>query len=339
MGGNGPRRAVHYNPTRTDRMRSAWIVHNPAAGRLPSEILVRRAADVFASHGWSARVETARRRDDLKDLIRRAAEAGAELVVVAGGDGTVGLAANLLRGTSSALAVIPSGTANVWARELGTPPLTWAPGSVERIAESLAEGEIRLADLGEANGRAFLLWAGTGLDARVVNMVEPRRRLDKLLPTMLYIVHTFRSAYNWGGLDLEIAWPGGRVAGRYLVAVASNIRSYGGGLLQLAPQAYVDDGLLDFWILEGRTVGDTVVRMLQLFRRSHARGAAGFVHFRAAEAEFRSASDLAMHYDGEPGLAEAPVHVRVLPKALRVVVPRGAQTTLFEDSRQAVLAG
>jgi len=227
-------------------MRLAWLVHNPAAGRFPSSSLVQRASSVFTSRGWSVHLETARQRDHLKDLIRRSVEASAEALIVAGGDGTVGMAASLLRGTQTALGVIPTGTANVWAREVGLPMVSLArPNTVDRVAVELAEGIVRRVDLGEANGRAFLLWAGTGLDARVVNLVEPRRRIDKVLPTTLYIVHTLRSARGWSGVDLEVVWPGGRVAGRYLLAVASNVRSYGGGLLRLAPMARVDDGLLE----------------------------------------------------------------------------------------------
>jgi YegS/Rv2252/BmrU family lipid kinase len=318
-------------------MRGAWVVHNPAAGRFPSEPLVRRAAGVFSDAGWSVRFETAGQRDQLKELVRQAVDAGAEVLVVAGGDGTVGLAASLLRGSDTALAVLPTGTANVWARELGTPPPHWSQrGSMELIAERLVNGEIRLVDMGEANGRAFLLWAGTGLDARVVNLVEPRRRVDKVLPTTLYAIHALRSARGWDGLDLEVIWPGGKVRGRYLVAVASNVRSYGGGLLRLAPEARVDDGLLDFWILEGHTIGDTVVRLLQVARGLHLKGA-GFVHFRAARAEFRSSSYLPMHFDGEPGTVQSPVVLTVLPRELRVLLPSGGARGLFQSHESEAL--
>jgi YegS/Rv2252/BmrU family lipid kinase len=312
-------------------MRVAWVVHNPAAGRFPSESQVRRAADVFAAAGWSVRFETAAQREHLQELTLGASRAGADVLVVAGGDGTVGLAAALLRGSATALAVLPTGTANVWARELGTPPPHWGQrGSMELIAERLVNGEIRSVDLGEANGRAFLLWAGTGLDARVVNLIEPRRRVDKVLPSTVYALHALRSAHGWNGLDLEVIWPGGRVRGRYLVAVASNVRSYGGGLLRLAPEARVDDGLLDFWILEGKTIGDTIVRLLQVARGMHLKGA-GFVHFRAAQAEFRSSDHLPMHFDGEPGTVQSPVTLKVLPRELRVLLPSGGAGGLFQE--------
>jgi diacylglycerol kinase (ATP) len=310
-------------------MRQAWVIHNPAAGRFPAEPLVRRAASVLAGCGWSVQTHTSHEREELAALVRQARDLGAAAVIVAGGDGTVGLAASLLRESPTALGVLPTGTANVWAQEVGTPTLNWTrPTQVDEIARSLAEGEVRPVDLGEANGRAFLLWAGTGLDARVVHMVEPRHRIDKLLPTTLYAVHTLLSAQGWDGIDLEVVWPGGRVRGRFLLAVACNVGSYGGGLLRLAPKARVDDGLLDFWIIEGRTVLDTVTRILQIARGEHQRQA-GFLSFRAAEAQISSNASMPMHFDGEPASLSGPIDVRVLPGALRVLVPRPIPAQLF----------
>jgi diacylglycerol kinase family enzyme len=168
----------------------------------------------------------------------------------------------------------------------------------------------------------------------VVNLVEPRRRIDKVLPTTLYIVHTLRSARGWSGFDLEVVWPEGSVRGRYLLAVASNVRSYGGGLLKLAPMARVDDGLLDFWILKGRSITDTVWRLLQVVRGVHLTSD-GFVHFQANQAEFRAQGELPMHFDGEPGALQAPIRLKVLPEELRVLVPRGRPEAVFGSAPPA----
>lgn len=310
-------------------MRHVWVIHNPAAGRFPAEPLVHRAASVIAESGWHVQSRTARARSDLAALVRQARDAGAEAVIVAGGDGTVGLAASLLRESDTALGVLPTGTANVWAHEIGIPTLNWTRlAQIDEIAHRLALGAIRSVDLGEANGRGFLLWAGTGLDARVVHMVEPRQRIDKLLPTTLYAVHTLLSAQGWDGIELDVVWPEGRVRGRFMLAVACNVGAYGGGLLRLAPQARVDDGQLDFWIIEGHTVAETVTRIVQIARGEHVRGP-GFLSFRAREAEFRSTGIMPMHFDGEPGSFSEQLHVRVLPGALRVLVPQPVPERLF----------
>lgn len=313
-------------------MRTAWFIHNPAAGRFSSDRIVARAAEVMRGFGWSVRLNTARQGDHLRALVRDAREAEADAVIVAGGDGTVGLAASELNGSRVALGVFPTGTSNVWAKDLRIPQVGWSRmRSAEQIATLLAKADILPADVGEANGRPFLLWAGTGLDARVVNLIEPRRKFEKLLPTTLYVIHTLRSATNWHGVDLEVQWAGGRVSGRFIVAVASNIASYGGGLLHLAPEARINDGLLDFWLLEGQSVRETVVRLLDiLFRRHLTRP--GFVHFQTDWAEFRGDGHLPMHFDGEPGQVESPVRFRARPNALRVLVPRALRTSLFASA-------
>lgn len=310
-------------------MPAAWLIHNPAAGRFPAEGIVARAAEVMRGYGWTIRLETARQRHDLRALVRSAVEADTDAVIVAGGDGTVGLAASELRDTRVALGVFPTGTSNVWAKDLCVPQVGWMRmQSAERIAASLAQADILPADIGEANGRPFLLWAGTGLDARVVNLIEPRRRLDKVLPTTLYAIHTLRSARKWRGVELDVRWPAGRVVGRFIVGVASNICSYGGGLLRLSPEARINDGLLDFWLLEGQTLRETVVRVFDvLFQRHLSRP--GFIHFQTDSAEFHSDGALPMHFDGEPGRLETPVRFRARPNALHVLVPRGPRTQLF----------
>lgn len=326
-----------YNPL-APAMHSSWLIHNPSAGRFPAQAVVARAADVLRGAGWEVRLETAHGRGEFLSLIRQAIQAKVETVIVAGGDGSVGLAAGEVRGTPVALGAFPTGTSNVWAKDLGVPQIRWGRmRSADRAARALAQGEIRPADLGDANGRSFLLWAGTGLDARVVNRIEPRRRLDKILPTTLYVFHTLQSARNWRGIDLEVTWPGGRASGRYLVGLASNIPSYAGGMLKLSPGARLNDGLLDFWLFKGSNVRDLVIRLLQVLLQRHV-GSDGFVHFRSATAEFAAEEPLAMHFDGEPGELSAPVRLSVRRGEIRVLVPsQGADRLFIPDSSTEAL--
>jgi diacylglycerol kinase (ATP) len=137
---------------------------NPAAGRK------RRFAEAMAA--WSAAgrttavVET-RRRGDAERLAREAADSGVGLVLAAGGDGTVNEIVNGLAGAERppALGVLPLGTANVLARELGLP-----------LDPALARGQARPAHLGLVNGRRFVMMAGVGFDAQVVAAVRPEAK-------------------------------------------------------------------------------------------------------------------------------------------------------------------
>jgi diacylglycerol kinase family enzyme len=239
----------------------------------------------------------------------------------------------VLAETSTALGVLPSGTANVWAKEQGLQRLDWAHWfALENAANRLSRGTYRYADIGECNEEEFLLWAGIGLDAEIVNTIEPRERWEKALATLHYATWALWSSIGWEGITLRVRAPDIEIEGNFLVAVASNIRAYAGGLLELAPNAKIDDGKLDFWLIGGRSVTDAVIRLLQIWRGTHV-SAPGVINFQADEAVFESDEDFHMQFDGEPKLMRTPARFRVRQKALRVLVPANSGP-LFSAERK-----
>jgi len=312
--------------------RSAWLIHNPAAGKFPAGPFLGRAAVVLEKAGWALEVVEAEPDQDLSQLAREAVAAGCEAVFVAGGDGSVGRVAGALAGSTTVLGVLPSGTANVWAQELGLPRLSWTNWfALEESAARLASGEVRKVDVGECDGRAFLMWAGLGLDAHIVNSIEPRERWEKAFATAHYAILAVWNSRNWQGVDLRVHALGRTWEDRYLVAVGSNIRAYAGGLLELSPEAKVDDGLLDFWLISGRSLSDAVVRVAQILLGTHV-DAQGVVHFQASEASFEAEGEFLMHLDGEPCHIRPPVRLSVRKQALRVLVPKEPLPRVFSMS-------
>jgi diacylglycerol kinase (ATP) len=130
-------------------MRNADMIYNPGAGRFPSGILAERAANVLRSNGWSIRLTRTENSDHVTQLARRAAEDGKEAIFVVGGDGTVNMAVRGLVGSATALGVLPGGTANVLAQELGLPGIRWTRlMALEESARRLARAKIREVDIG-----------------------------------------------------------------------------------------------------------------------------------------------------------------------------------------------
>jgi YegS/Rv2252/BmrU family lipid kinase len=302
-------------------MRQAWLIYNPTAGRFPAGWLLSRAVRVLSNAGWEVRVQEAQEGQDLAELARRAVESQCEAIFVAGGDGTVGTVAGALAGTHAALGVLPSGTANVWAKEIGLDRLDWINiFALEKAAERLAQAEVRLVDIGTGNGHEFLLWSGMGLDARIVNSIEPRLRWEKTLGTVHSALLALWNSIGWEGIDLRVTAGGRSWEGRYVVAVASNIRMYAGGLMELAPDARFDDGQLDFWLIGGRSLMDAVLRVVQILRGTHV-DAPGVVHFQASEAQFESDADLTVQFDGEPTVVSSPLCFETRRKVLRMLMP------------------
>lgn len=302
-------------------MRSAWLIYNPAAGRFPAGWLLSRAVGVLDSAGWQVEVREAQHGRHLGDLALEAVDSGCQAVFVAGGDGSVGRVASALSGTEVALGVLPAGTANVWAKEIGIERLDWIHlFALEKAADRLARGEIHKVDMGKANDQEFLLWAGIGLDAEIVGSIEPRQRWEKAFGTVHYGLLALWNSIGWEGVELTIKAGDQVWEDRYLVAIASNIRKYAGGLVELSPEARFDDGKLDFWLIGGRSMRDAVMRVVQILLGMHV-DAPDVVHFQAEEAVFEAESEIQMHFDGEPEVLKSPLQFQTLPSSLNVLMP------------------
>ncbi len=303
-------------------MRSAWLIYNPAAGRFPAGWLLSRAVGVLDKAGWSVEVREAQDGGHLSELAREAVVAGCKAVFVAGGDGSVGRVASALSGTDVALGVLPAGTANVWAKEIGIERLDWIHlFALEKAADRLARGEVHKVDMGTANGQDFLLWAGVGLDAEIVSRIEPRQRWEKMFGPVHYGLLALWKTIGWEGVELRVQAGDQVWEDRYLVAIASNIRNYAGGLVELSPDAKFDDGKLDFWLIGGSSLKDAVTRVVQILLGMHV-DAPDVVHFQADQARFESKSEIPMHFDGEPEVLKSPLDFRTLPSSLNVLMPK-----------------
>jgi diacylglycerol kinase (ATP) len=154
---------VQYSMVRTgdERMETrAWLIENPTAGQDDWEAQVQAARETLRAHDWAVEVKETAGPGDATRIAREAVAAGLDMVVVAGGDGTVNEVLQGLAGQRrTALAVLPGGTVNVWATELG------ADEHEADIAGRIAEGRRRTVDLGRVNGRYFLMMASAGFDA------------------------------------------------------------------------------------------------------------------------------------------------------------------------------
>ena len=180
----------------------ADLIYNPYAGQV---VVKRELDDAIAflnQQGWTVAMRQSSEPSEATELARQSARRGASVVIAAGGDGTVNAVANGLVGTDSALGVLPLGTTNVWALQMGIPALNpmlpstrivkFVADLEERIARPLpanyyrrvllntarvlVEGRTLAVDVGEISGRYFLMWAGIGLDAVIAESVSPREK-------------------------------------------------------------------------------------------------------------------------------------------------------------------
>jgi len=309
-------------------MADALLIYNPAAGRVPVRSFIGGVIRTLNDSGWRVEVAESVNGRHTTQLARMAAQEKLRAVFAVGGDGTTGQAASGLIHSQTALGVLPAGTSNVWARELGIDAFTlFHTGSLRKNARLLAEVEPCAVDVGLCNGQPFLMWAGVGLDAMTVKKLEPRERFEKYLSVPEYFATTIWNMALWHGMKLRVLADKKKVEGHYLLAVVSNIRYYVGGLAKISPAAYINDGLMDLWLLSGSTLADAFRHFFDMRAGRHVNSdSARCIPFRTVSIE--SDIPFPIQLDGEPMLGVNSVEIAVKPRSLRVLMPEQSRYRL-----------
>ncbi len=302
-------------------MRRGLLLYNPAAGRFSARSYLRGILRPLNRADWQVDIAETLSGRHATQVAHHAALEKYDAVFAIGGDGTVGQVASGLINTETALGVLPAGTMNVWAMEMGLRTFDlWHARSLQQKAQLLAEAPILRVDVGICNDHPFLLWAGIGLDAMTIRQLEPRPRFVKYVSVPQYFAATVWNATIWHGMDLRIWADDQRVDGHYLLAVATNIRRYVGGMAILSPNAYLDDGLMDIWLMSGNNVADAFRHFFDLLAGRHlSSDQARCLTFRSARVESDTAFSIQM--DGEPMLGSKQAELSILKQALKVIMP------------------
>jgi YegS/Rv2252/BmrU family lipid kinase len=302
----------------TDHHRATFLV-NPAARGVAKRLDADRAVRYLRKRGLDVDVRTPRSPEEMTREAARSAERGDGLLFVAGGDGSLRDAACGLMGSDTALAPVPAGTVNVFARETGLPL------GVRTAIDAHLAGRVVRIDLGRAGDRPFLLMASAGWDAEVVRQVSLglKRRIGDLayvvqaaaaLPRM----HTFPAQWHVGNEAQS---------GPLALIVVSNTRLYG-GRLRFAPLALVDDGLLDIVALCPRGPVDALRLSARVLLRRAAQDPCAMAA-RAASVEIDTPG-IPVQLDGDYA-GETPMSFSVRPGALAVSIPAGASPEILSS--------
>ena len=316
-------------------MPKLFIIFNPAARGEKSQ---RLRAFLESQAGPDVTLAPTSGPGDATRLAAEGQRTGHEVIVAAGGDGTInevvnGLGfpcsvgapfrarpvgeANGIAGRSPlpqqqaeegrpVLGVLPLGTANVFARELGIPL------RLEKAWTVLERGQTRVVDVGVAGQRKFVQLAGIGFDAAAVRAAS--WQLKKKLGPLAYVLAGFQTLR--GPLPAVEVMVAGKVRARGVAVLVGNGRFFGGSF-RLFPQARLDDGLLDVCVFERIGWLDLLRFGPGILSGRHIRQR-GVQYFQAAELECRAAAPLEL--DGED-VGNTPMKFKVLSGALRVVVP------------------
>ncbi|NJM08548.1 diacylglycerol kinase family lipid kinase [Candidatus Gracilibacteria bacterium] len=287
------------------------IIFNPLAGQ--AELLEREldyATDIWRAHGWSVERRPTRSAGDGTALAREAVDQGFELVVAAGGDGTINEVINGLAFTKTVLATLPLGTMNVWARELGMPLQPSA------AATTLLDCSVHAIDLGRVGERYFLLMAGIGLDAAITASLDSQQK--RRLGALAYVLRGTQLAFGIRGTRTRIVLDGKQLRRRVLQLVIGNSQLYG-GLVKITDKAHINDGLLDICVLRGDNVWNAIQHTIAILRQRHTYDP-HIDYYRARTIDVIAYPRLAVQVDGDP-IGFTPVSIQVVPGALLALIP------------------
>lgn len=301
------------------------MVHNPSAGTRSDSDAVETALAVLRAAGWEGRAQQTLCSGDATRIARSAANAGYDVVFALGGDGTVNEVLNGILESNTALGVLPFGTANVWAKELGLPQNDIAGAVRLQLDAPAAAIDVGLVQGKDYGPRAFLLWCGVGFDAHITAEVEPQRALKRRLGAVMFLLFGARAAFTFRGQRARIEIDGHNRRARLLLALVSNAQLYG-GVVRISPQAKLDDGLLDIAVFRGTGTWRTAWHLVRVFLGWHL-NAVDVEHYKSREITIR-APRLPVHVDAEP-IGVTPVKITLKDRAVHVLVPSTANRSLF----------
>jgi diacylglycerol kinase (ATP) len=283
------------------------IIQNPVSGGSPR--CLEKILRILEALKVDFQVMRTQRAGDGLELARRiATEQGWDAVVAAGGDGTCNEVASGILGGAIPMGVIPTGTANVLAAEIG---MGMTP---ESIAHTLAFGEVRSVCVGQMNDRIFLLMVGSGWDARVVAGVSPR--LKKSLGRWAYAVQAVKQIWKVPSSPLQIFLENKMEEGDW--AIVCNAGHYGGKYM-IAPQARMEDPSFRVLIFNGQGPLDRIKDLSTLWL-----GRSGLSKkirvFATDKVRITGGSAELIQVDGDPA-GILPVEISIAPHRLNLIVP------------------
>jgi YegS/Rv2252/BmrU family lipid kinase len=311
----------------------ACLITNPRGGK--GELDLSPVLPILAGSGWEVSIQQKRHGGHASELAAKAAKEGYDIVVACGGDGTVSEIVDGLAGTNVAIGVLPGGTANLWAHEIGVSL------DLERAARQLVTAQRRRADVGHftingKKGQHFMLMAGLGLDANVVDRLS--KPLKKRVGMLSYLPAILKVIPKRPNYDVRIDLDGVSWQGRAAQIVIGNTRRYA-SVTNVTSEARVDDGRFDIAILAPPHALSVARQLITLVTRK--RPSLSTAHYdRVGSVRIQAGDVIPLEVDGgrvkqtkvKPDKDGVTYEFSIRTQAITMLVPREYSGTLFQDA-------
>ncbi|WLR51116.1 diacylglycerol kinase [Bacillus tianshenii] len=302
-------------------MKRARLIYNPTSGR---ELLKKQLASVLQileEAGYETSCHATTGAGCATRAAKQAVEREFDVVIAAGGDGTINEVVNGLAEMPHRpkLGIIPSGTTNDFARAIGV------PRSIHKACEIIAQGHTEPIDIGRVNGHYFINIAGGG---RLTELTyEVPSKLKTVLGQLAYYLKGVEMLPSLKPVSVRIEYDGKLYEGEIMLFLVANTNSVG-GFEKLAPQASMNDGMFDLLILEKTNVADFVRIASQALRGEHVNDKR-IIYTKANRVKIYTEDKMQLNLDGEYG-GVLPGEFVNLYQHLDIFVPRTEQADMGE---------
>ncbi|PYV86386.1 MAG: hypothetical protein DMG05_19840 [Acidobacteria bacterium] len=293
------------------RFSHAVLIYNPAARKMlhgPSEKL-QDVLQVLNSYGVKVEVVATTGPKVASSLAKKAVDSGSDLIIASGGDGTINEVISGMAKSTVPLLVIPAGTANVLAKEIGL------PRSLVKSTELIKTGRIRRISLGKVDRRYFVLMAGIGVDADTIAAVN--QQLKRWLGEGSFWIAGFKQLFQYDFPSFELTIDGKVENATF--AVISKAKNYGGPF-QITPQADLFSDQFDVCLFQSRNRWRYLSYLWYLTWGKHA-SLSDVKYLKSRTVEVFGSSDIQVQVDGEL-IATLPQKFTIETDALSLIVPR-----------------
>jgi YegS/Rv2252/BmrU family lipid kinase len=293
----------------------AYIV-NPKSGATSSRLTGRQFEEYLVKKGFDVRVSLTASLDEACEFSTDAAvDYDCAAVIAVGGDGTVREVAHGLEGSDKPLLIVPLGTENLLANELGFDE------KLETVIKTFEAGYIQPLDLGSANGKCFTSIVGFGFDGQVVKRVSDQRKGH--IDYFDYFWPMWRTFWDYKFSPMKVQVDGQEIFNGHGLVFVGNISVYALGL-HILRNADISDGLLDVCIYKCGSKLHLVKHSIITLLKQHLYGSDVIYQKGKDITVSTEAGDIFTQIDGDPGPA-LPVQLKVIPQAVNCIVPEGAK--------------
>lgn len=286
-----------------------YFIVNPVSGTTNKSNIPEQAKTILDSSRFNFQIKRTEYAGHGYELARQAAADGIDYVIAVGGDGTVNEVGRGLINSDTAMGIIPLGSGNGLARDLGIST------NVKKAMSVLNQEKVIVMDYAKANDRIFFCTCGIGFDAIVADKVAGSKNRGFLM----YLQKMISTFFTRKPDTYKIIYPEGTIEQQMFLVTCANTGQYGYNAY-IAPHADVQDGLLDITILKPINILNVPKIGIQMFKKTLYKNKK-MIGIKTNDVTISRDKEGPMHLDGDSYIMGKEIHVQIIPKGLKMLVP------------------